>query len=185
MVRGNGNNNILQAIINVFFLRIKSWKTELNYTWFGLKGKGSFLTFKLRSLPLVWYTTWWLDLSCRGCKISWMLRSYPVWPDWAIYWTLGNFLKPLATNNLSKSPTFLAIFVKVLKSIIFLVKSFLGNFYRHLAIFSGHTVHFLGNWSRPGQMSNVCTQIKKGAKTVFITFWQVSEIGVNVLSSDK
>ena len=27
----------------------------------------------------------------------------------------------------------------MLKSIIFLVKSFLGNFYRHLAIFSGHT----------------------------------------------
>ena len=32
-----------------------------------------------------------------------------------------------------------AIFVKVSKSIIFLVKSFLGNFYRHLAIFTGHT----------------------------------------------
>ena len=32
-----------------------------------------------------------------------------------------------------------AIFVKMLKSIIFLVKSFLGNFYRLLAIFSGHT----------------------------------------------
>ena len=30
-------------------------------------------------------------------------------------------------------------FVKVLKSVSFLVKSFLGNFYRHLAIFSGHT----------------------------------------------
>ena len=30
-------------------------------------------------------------------------------------------------------------FVKVSKSIIFLVKSFLGNIYRHLAIFSGHT----------------------------------------------
>ena len=27
----------------------------------------------------------------------------------------------------------------VSKSIIFLLKSFLGNFYRHLAIFSGHT----------------------------------------------
>ena len=27
----------------------------------------------------------------------------------------------------------------LLKSIIFLVKSFLGNFYRHLAIFTGHT----------------------------------------------
>ena len=38
--------------------------------------------------------------------------------------------------NLSKS---YAIFVKMLKYIIFLVKSFLGNFYRHLAIFSGHT----------------------------------------------
>ena len=25
---------------------------------------------------------------------------------WAIYWTLGNFLKSLATINLSKSPTF-------------------------------------------------------------------------------
>ena len=31
------------------------------------------------------------------------------------------------------------IFVKVSKPIIFLVKSFLGNFYRHLSIFSGHT----------------------------------------------
>ena len=31
------------------------------------------------------------------------------------------------------------IFVKVSKSIIFQVNSFLGNFYRHLAIFSGHT----------------------------------------------
>ena len=30
----------------------------------------------------------------------------PVWPDWAIYWTLGNFLKSLATINLSKSSTF-------------------------------------------------------------------------------
>ena len=117
MVRGNGNNNILQAIINVFFLRIKSWKTELNYTWFGLKGKGSFLTFKLRSLPLVWYTTWWLDLSCRGCKISWMLRSYPVWPDWAIYWTLGNF-----------SPTFFGNFCEGVKIFNFYSEIILGNF---------------------------------------------------------
>ena len=58
-----------------------------------------------------------------------------MWPDWAIFWTLGNCSKPLATINLPKSLTFLAIFVKVSKSIIFLVKSCLGNFYRHLAIF--------------------------------------------------
>ena len=48
---------------------------------------------------------------------------------------LGNFLKPLATINLPKYPTFLGIFVKVLKSIIFIVQSILGNFYRHLTIF--------------------------------------------------
>ena len=52
----------------------------------------------------------------------------------------GQVLKPLAAINLPKSPTFLGIFVKVSKSIIFLVTSFFGNFYRHLAKFSGHTV---------------------------------------------
>ena len=31
-------------------------------------------------------------------------RQWVVWPDWAIYYTLGNFLKPLATANLPKSP---------------------------------------------------------------------------------
>ena len=51
----------------------------------------------------------------------------------------GQLLKPLATIYLPKSPTFLGIFVKVLKHFIFLMKSFLGNFYRHLAIFYGHT----------------------------------------------
>ena len=44
-------------------------------------------------------------------------KLHTVWPDWAIYWTLGNFLMPLAAINLPKSPTFL------------------GNFYWHLAIF--------------------------------------------------
>ena len=63
---------------------------------------------------------------------SWL---WAVWPDWAIYSTLGNFLKPLATINLPKSTTFLGLIVKGSKSIIFLVKSFLGNFYSHLVIF--------------------------------------------------
>ena len=48
-----------------------------------------------------------------------------------------------------------AIFVKVLKSIIFLVKSFLDNFYRHLAIFSGHTGYQKKIVSVPGGLSNV------------------------------
>ena len=33
-----------------------------------------------------------------------------VWPDWAIYWTLGNFSKSVATISLHKSPTFLGNF---------------------------------------------------------------------------
>ena len=58
------------------------------------------------------------------------LARQAVWPDRAIYWTLGIFSKPLATINLPKSPTFLG---KFSSKIIF------GHFYRHLAIFSGHT----------------------------------------------
>ena len=69
--------------------------------------------------------------------ISYLPRhhSQVVWPDSTIYWALGNFSKPVATISLPKSLTFLAFFVKVSKSLIFLVKSFLGNFYRHLATF--------------------------------------------------
>ena len=64
---------------------------------------------------------------------------FSVWPDWAIYSTLCKFLKPLAIINLPKSPTFLGIFIKVSKYVTFQMKSFWGNFYSHLAIFSGHT----------------------------------------------
>ena len=32
-----------------------------------------------------------------------------------VYWTLGNFLKPLVSINLPKSPTFLGIFCKGVK----------------------------------------------------------------------
>ena len=66
-----------------------------------------------------------------GLDATWLMRqaalgklnndvkivSQLVWPDWAIYWTFGNRLKPLATISLPKSPTF---FVKVSKPIIFL-----------------------------------------------------------------
>ena len=39
-------------------------------------------------------------------------RIHPVWPDWSIDWTLGNFSKPLATINFPKSSTFLGNFCK-------------------------------------------------------------------------
>ena len=63
----------------------------------------------------------------------------PVWPDWAIFCTLGNFLKPLAKINLAKSPTFFGNFCKGVKISHFSSEIILGNFYRHLMIFSGHT----------------------------------------------
>ena len=52
---------------------------------------------------------------------------------------MSNFLKPLAIIDLPKFPSFLDNFCKDVKIYHFLVESFLGNFYRHLAIFSGHT----------------------------------------------
>ena len=46
-------------------------------------------------------------------------ESDAVWPDWAIFWTLGNSLKPLATINLPKSPTFFGNFCKGVKNLWF------------------------------------------------------------------
>ena len=60
-----------------------------------------------------------------------------VWPDCAIYWTLGNFVKPLATINLPKSPNY----CKGVNHFHFSSEIILGNFYRHLAIF------FWSHWS--------------------------------------
>ena len=53
--------------------------------------------------------------------------------------TLGNCLNSLATIKLPKSPTFLGNFCKGVKSYHFSSEIILGNFYRHLAIFSGHS----------------------------------------------
>ena len=48
-------------------------------------------------------------------------------PDLAIYWTLGNFLKPLATINLPQSPQFLGNFCKRVKIIHFSSETILGQ----------------------------------------------------------
>ena len=52
---------------------------------------------------------------------------------WQFFCTLGNHSKLVATIILSKSPTLLGNFCKGL--VKFLVNSYLGNFYRHWAIF--------------------------------------------------
>ena len=66
--------------------------------------------------------------------------SRSVWPDWAIYWTLGNFLKPLATVELSQSHTFLDNFCKYVKIYHFSSEIIFGQFlYTFGDFFSGHT----------------------------------------------
>ena len=62
-------------------------------------------------------------------------RRHPVWPDWAIYLTLGNFLKTLATINLPKSSTFLSNFCKGVKIFNFSSEIIFGQLLWNLAIF--------------------------------------------------
>ena len=62
-------------------------------------------------------------------------RFPTVWPDWAIYWTLGNFSKPIATINLPKSPTLLGNFCKGIKIFNFSSDSSENNFWATLVIF--------------------------------------------------
>ena len=50
-----------------------------------------------------------------GSSLTIQCSVESVGPDWAIYWTLGNFLKPWATINLPKSPSFLGNFCKGVK----------------------------------------------------------------------
>ena len=44
-----------------------------------------------------------------------VVAFWPVWPDWAIYWTFGHFSKPLAAISLPKSSTFLGNFCEGVK----------------------------------------------------------------------
>ena len=54
-----------------------------------------------------------------AAEIHWKINSlyfiyglFAVWQDWAIYWTLDNFINSLATITLPKYPTFLENFCK-------------------------------------------------------------------------
>ena len=76
---------------------------------------------------------WFFIATASESARKWFLVLSPVWPDWSIYWTLGNFLNLLATINLPKT------FCKGVKIYHFPSEIILGNFYWHLEIFSGHT----------------------------------------------
>ena len=55
------------------------------------------------------------DFSDSAATSNYGSALWSVWPDLANFWTLGNFLKPLATTNWPKSPTFLDKFCKGVK----------------------------------------------------------------------
>ena len=55
------------------------------------------------------------------------------------FFALWATFKAFGKINLPKSPTFLGKFCKGVKIYHFSREIILGNFYRHLAIFSGHT----------------------------------------------
>ena len=62
-----------------------------------------------------------------------------IWRFIGLWASFSSIWQQLICPNLPHS---WAMFVKVLKSFIFLVKSLLGNFSRHLDIFSGHTADY-------------------------------------------
>ena len=66
------------------------WAKNWNYHW---------PTYLSIYLIKGWW--WWYATKLQAEQ---MLLNQPVWPDWVIYWNLGNFLKPLATINLPKYP---------------------------------------------------------------------------------
>ena len=65
------------------------------------------------------YLIWSNNKTSKGrdsvTNVTKVLVIQSVWPDWAIFCTLGNFLKPLATINWPKSFTFLDNFCKGVK----------------------------------------------------------------------
>ena len=67
-----------------------------------------------------------------------------VWPDWAIYCTLGNFSKPVAAIILPKLPTFLGKFCRVVKIFYFASEIIFGQTFGDF---------FWSHWQRPSVQS--------------------------------
>ena len=105
-----GNIILYKVIIGISILYLNSWRRipedQKATNWLSILPQSTYLELKLNHL------------------------SPSVWPDLAIYWTLGK-----STINLPKAYTFLGKFCKGVQIIHFSSEIILGNFYRHLAIF--------------------------------------------------
>ena len=111
------------AKIWAFFVRKSKWDNTIGIVFYTQVG----LLLKQVRRPSCLQKLGGISLQCDQIG-----RFIGLWANYQRLW------QQLFCPNLPHSQ---AIFVKVPKSLIFLVKSLLGNFYRHLAIFSGHTGH--------------------------------------------
>ena len=79
-----------------------------------------------------------LTARLMACRQELVVDS--VWPDWAIYCTLGNFLKSVATIILPELPTFLGSFCKGVKRFHFSSEMIFGQLFTVIwVLFTGHT----------------------------------------------
>ena len=101
-------------------------------------------------------------------KIGHISDIWSVWPDWAICWTLGNFLKSLATNNLPKSSTLLGYFCKVVKIYHFSIEIIFRQLLWTFGDFSGHTVIWFTRYIRKTNVLHCLALIR--SVTVFELF---------------
>ena len=104
----------------------RNMQRELNFDW-------TTLTTNLLELgqimdPLEGSSVYWAKHWCGNVFSHLGRHMWPVWPDWAIYWTLANFSKSMATISLLKSPTFLGNFCKDVKILHFSSKHFWATF---------------------------------------------------------
>ena len=83
---------------------VSGWSTTTDWTEQRERQRES-KKYLIKKLVEIWFF-------CQLSRLELKCYIAAVWPDWAIYWTLGNFLRPLATINLPKSPTFLGNFCK-------------------------------------------------------------------------
>ena len=82
-------------------------------------------------------------IECNWTFIVYKSDELSLWPDWVIYWTLGDFSKPIPTINLPKSPTFLSFFCKFVKILNFSSEIiFWETFIDIWQFFTGHTVNY-------------------------------------------
>ena len=123
----------------------------------------------------------------QQCKIEshWFsFQWWAVWPDWAIYCTLGYFSKPVARFICPKLLTFSVNFCKGVKISNYSSEIFLGNFYRHLATFywSHWTLFNLLYVDSPSSFIHLRQHFRHFSKIYFSNFWISLSLSIKMSS---